>query len=133
MIDEPFLTFAVREVRISAGKYTVIGDFAFVDFIRDQQKRPHLRFFWFSTRDKPVEFNLPPALLHGRRFDQVSPYDVEQSFAKMMEETPFAVIPEAPVAIPGLEKMPPKKRRKAIDAAKKARSKRINDAFQGQQ
>jgi hypothetical protein len=77
-----------------------------------------------TPEDQPFELSLPPFMFPKERFDKISPDDVYRKFIELLEDTPFTAIPEAPIDIP-LEKIPPKKRRKILDAAKKAREREI--------
>ena len=127
-----FLTFVVKEIRIAAGRYTVFGQLAIVYMRYDEKDQLQgLRPHWLTPTDKPIEFDLPPDVLRDKQFDKISPHDVTLAVVELLSELPVSVIPEAPLRLPHLERIPPHKRRKAMKALHKKRDDKINAAVRG--
>lgn len=120
---ESFWTVLISEVGIQKGRYRVKGHFAYVT-LRIVEGKKRLSFSWLTPEDEPFELDLPPFLFPHKRFDKIAPLDVEQRFIELFDRVPVATIPEAPISLP-LEKLPPRKRRRALEAAKKKREKSL--------
>jgi hypothetical protein len=120
---ESFWTVLISEVRIQKGRYRVKGHFAYVT-LRIVSGNKRLSFSWLTPEDEPFEFDLPPFLFPGKRFDKIAPLDVERRFIELFDRVPVATVPEAPISLP-LEKLPPRKRRRALQVARKKREKSI--------
>lgn len=118
-----FWTILVSEVSIMKGRYQVKGHFAYIT-LRIVSGTKRLSFSWLTPEDSPFLFELPHELFPSKRFDLISPKDVADQFIELFSKVPVATIPEAPISLP-LEKLPPRKRRKALLAAKKKREKQI--------
>ncbi len=124
--SESFWTILISEVSLQKGRYRVKGHFAYVT-LRIVDKKKQLNFAWLTPEEEPFVFDLPQALFPNKRFDRIAPLDVELRFVELFDRVPVATIPEAPISLP-LEKLPPRKRRRAMAAAKKNREKRIGNA-----
>jgi hypothetical protein len=120
---ESFWTLLLSDVRMNAGRYRVRGHFAYVT-IRVVERVKRLSFHWLTPEDEPFAFDLPPFLFPGKRFDRIAPQDVTNAFIQLFDRVPVATIPEAPISLP-LHKLPPRKRDRALRAAKKKREKTI--------
>lgn len=120
---ESFWTILISEVSLQKGRYRVKGHFAYVT-LRIVERTKQLNFAWLTPEEDPFVFDLPQALFPHKRFDRIAPLDVELRFIELFDLVPVATIPEAPISLP-LEKLPPRKRRRALAAARKGREKRI--------
>jgi len=120
---ESFWTILLSEVSLQKGQYRVKGHFAYVT-LRIQGGTKKMSLSWLTPEDRPFEFDLPPHLFPGKRFDKISPLDVELRFVELFDQVPVSTIMEAPINLP-IEKLPPRKRRRALMAAKKKREKQI--------
>jgi hypothetical protein len=120
---ESFWTVLISEVSLLKGRYRVKAHFAYVT-LRVVSGKKQLSFAWLTPEDEPFLFDLPPSLFPNKRFDMIAPKDVEDRFVELFDRVPVATIPEAPISLP-LEKLPPRKRRRALEAAKKKREKQI--------
>ena len=118
-----FWTVLISEVSLKRGRYRVKGHFAYVT-LRMVGNDKRLSLAWLTPEDEPFQFDLPSFLFPDKRFDKISPLDVEQRFVELFDLVPVATIPEAPISLP-LEKLPPRKRRRALDIAKKKREKQL--------
>jgi hypothetical protein len=120
---ESFWTVLISEASLQKGRYQVRGHFAYVT-LRLIDGRKKLSLAWLTPEDEPFKFDLPPFLFPKKRFDKIAPLDVEQRFIELFDLVPVATIPEAPISLP-LEKLPPRKRRRALALAKKRREKSL--------
>ncbi len=120
---ESFWTILVSEVSLQKGRYRVNGHFAYVT-LRMVENTKRLTFSWLTPEEEPFVFDLPQALFPNKRFDRIAPLDVELRFIELFDRVPVATIPEAPISLP-LEKLPPRKRRRALMTAKKQREKKL--------
>jgi len=121
--SESFWTLLISEVGILKGRYRVKGHFAYVT-LRIVSGVKRMSFSWLTPEENPFLFDLPPFMFPNKRFDQISPQDVENRFIELFDLVPVSTIPEAPISLP-LEKLPPRKRRRAMMAAKNKREKQI--------
>jgi len=122
---QAFWSVILGDVRYNKGDYRIKGRFIFGVLTVDGLTKTCF-FQEITPLDQPFELVLPPFMFPRERFDRISPDDVYKKFIELLEDTPFTAIPEAPIDIP-LEKIPPKKRRRILDAARKAREKEIWD------
>jgi len=120
---ESFWTVLISEASLQKGRYRVKGHFAYVT-LRLIDGRKKLSLAWLTPEDAPFEIDLPPFMFPDKRFDKIAPLDVELRFVELFDRVPVATIPEAPISLP-LEKLPPRKRRRALQAAKKKREKQL--------
>lgn len=123
MERQAFWSVLLGDVRYTKGDYRIKGRFIYGVLTVDGLVKS-CYFAPITPEDQPFELSLPPFMFPKERFDKISPDDVYRKFIELLEDTPFTAIPEAPIDIP-LEKIPPKKRRKILDAAKKAREREI--------
>jgi len=123
VVGESFWTILISEMNLQKGRYQVKGHFAYVT-LRMEGGRKRLSLAWLTPEEEPFQFDLPPFLFPNKRFDKIAPIDVAQRFIELFDRVPVATIPEAPISLP-LEKLPPRKRRRALELAKKKREKQI--------
>jgi hypothetical protein len=102
-----FLSLLISKVEIERWLYTIKGYLVYVT-IMVEGRDYSIDLQYVTPAEEPCIFRLPRGVFKDKPMDEASPKDVTDAFVKMLGETPFEIIPPAPLDVPW-HKIPPSK------------------------